>query len=71
MKGIVLGPLSPELRGYIAELQAQIEVLSARAAMRTADLFAAREELELLKGQLRAQQTMPDESKEAHAESED
>ncbi len=54
MDATLLATLPPELRGYIAELQKQIEVLSARAACRAAELFAARQELELLRAELRA-----------------
>ena len=65
MDATVLATLPPELRGYIAELQKQIEVLSARAALRSAELFAARQELELLRAELRGRQPVAKEENAA------
>ncbi|MEX2126981.1 MAG: hypothetical protein WD871_01895 [Xanthobacteraceae bacterium] len=44
--------LSPELRGYIAELQHQVQFLSDRCAQLSSAYYGARQEAALLKGEL-------------------
>lgn len=47
-----MGNLSPELRGYIHELQSQVSMFSDRAAGLSGELAAARQQIEMLKGQI-------------------
>lgn len=42
-------PIPTELQGHIAELRDQIQVLSERAAAKTAEVYALRREIERLK----------------------